>query len=90
MPEQFLHLLVLGCGMNAGTNESLKQAHSKSSTRNLELNRIFVNGLQRKFYSSMDLHCQLLRERRNTGNRVGKGSRIIANVQSRTGHRLDH
>ena len=48
MPEQFPHLLVLGCGINSGTTESLKQDHSKSSMRNLKLNQIFVNKLQRK------------------------------------------
>ena len=71
MPEQFPHLLVLGCRINAGATESLKQAHSKPSMRKLKLNKIFVNRLQRKFHRSMDFRCQILCERGNTCNRVG-------------------
>lgn len=49
MPEQFPHLLVLGHGMNAGTHESSNQHYSESPRRNLELNHISINGLQKIF-----------------------------------------
>lgn len=49
----------IGCGVNAGTNEILKQqAQSDVSMRNLEIYHILSNGLQRKFNSSMDPQCQ--------------------------------
>lgn len=42
--------------------------------RNLELNHTFVKGLQRKFNSSMDPHCQFCRRRGTQVTEVGKVS----------------